>query len=304
MEARELSCWNDCATRNAIVDFVRDVTDQSGPDYIPPEERIAVFDNDGTLWCEYPLQVQLYYFLERFGDLLRRQPELAEVQPYKAIAERDMKTLITFDKQQIMNAVFMASGESTPEEYAVAVNSWFQTAVHPELKRSFYKVAYKPQNELLMFLSANGFKSFIVSGGGIEFMRVISQKVYGIPTHRVIGSTGNTKLVTDKEGPVVTRIAGLRDFNDKDEKVININYCIGKRPVLAFGNSDGDRAMLRYTKAGNGRSLTLLLHHDDGEREFAYDRDFKISTLSAALDNADADGTLVVSMKNDWNEVF
>lgn len=304
MEARELSCWNDCATRNAIVDFVRDVTDQSGPDYIPPEERIAVFDNDGTLWCEYPLQVQLYYFLERFGDLLRRQPELAEVQPYKAIAERDMKTLITFDKQQIMNAVFMASGESTPEEYAVAVNSWFQTAVHPELKRSFYKVAYKPQTELLKFLSANGFKSFIVSGGGIEFMRVISQKVYGIPTHRVIGSTGNTKLVTDKEGPVVTRIAGLRDFNDKDEKVININYCIGKRPVLAFGNSDGDRAMLRYTKAGKGRSLTLLLHHDDGEREFAYDRDFKISTLSAALDNADADGTLVVSMKNDWNEVF
>lgn len=299
-----LPSWNDTSAKAAITEFVNAVTDETGKDFIPPEERIAVFDNDGTLWCEFPLQVQLFYFLERFSELLKRQPELAEVQPYKAIAERDIKTLHTFDKQQIMNAVFMASGEATPEEYAIAVSSWFQTAVHPELKKSFYDVAYKPQIELLKFLSSNGFSAFIVSGGGIEFMRVISEKVYGIPTHRVIGSTGKTKLVTDDDGPVVTRIPGLRDFNDKDEKVININYCIGKRPIFAFGNSDGDRAMLRYTKAGKGRSLTLLLHHDDAEREFAYDRDFTISKLSAALDNAVADGTTIVSMKNDWNEVF
>ncbi|MBX7044148.1 MAG: haloacid dehalogenase-like hydrolase [Ignavibacteria bacterium] len=304
MDAKELSCWNDGTARSAIIDLVRDVTDQSGPDYLPPEDRIAVFDNDGTLWCEYPLQVQLYYFLERFSELLKSRPELAEVQPYKAIAARDIKTLLSFDKQQIMNAVFTASGETTPEEYATAVRDWFNSAAHPELKRSFYDVAYRPQTELLNYLSANGFKTFIVSGGGIEFIRVISEKIYSIPTYMVIGSTGKTEVVTDDAGPMVKRIPGLRDFNDKDEKVININYCIGKRPVLAFGNSDGDRAMLRYTKAGKGRSLSLLLHHDDGEREFAYDRDFKISTLSAALDNADADGTLVVSMKNDWNEIF
>lgn len=304
MNAKELSCWNDSAARKAIIDLVRDVTDQSGPDYIPPDDRIAVFDNDGTLWCEYPLQVQLYYFLARFSDLLKRQPELAELQPYKAIAARDIKSLHTFDKQMIMDAVFTASGETTPEEYALAVKEWFNTAVHPELKKSFYDVAYRPQKELLNYLSANGFTTFIVSGGGIEFIRVISDKIYSIPTYRVIGSTGKTEVVTDDAGPMVKRIPGLRDFNDKDEKVININYCIGKRPVLAFGNSDGDRAMLRYTKAGKGRSLSLLLHHDDAEREFAYDRDFTISKLSAALDNAVADGTTIVSMKNDWNEVF
>ncbi len=304
METNILQFWTESDIKSGIIDFVSAVTNSDSPDFVKPEERIAVFDNDGTLWCEYPFFVQLYFIMDRFAHLLNQNPALAETQPYKAIAEKDVNTLLNFDKKQILEALFRAINEPGPDEYQSAVLGWFEEAKHPVLNRSFLEVAYKPQLELLHYLSQNDFKIFIVSGGGLDFMRVISDRLYGIPTHMTIGTKGNTELVTTGSVPVVTYLPGIRNFNDKDEKVLNINYHIGKRPIFAFGNSNGDQAMLRYTLAGNGRRISLLLHHDDAEREFAYDRDFKLSPLSVALDSAEADGIKVVSMKSDWKTVF
>lgn len=299
-----LKSWKDSVARKSIIDLVESITEEGSSDFVPIKDRVATFDNDGTLWCEQPLQVQFFYVIDRIKEIAESNPEMKETQPFKAFLEQDLKTISTFTKQQLMEFLFTAMGEKTPEELASAVKNWFETARNPKFNFSYYDCAFKPQLELLDYLRANDFKVFIVSGGGIEFMRVISEKIYGIPTDCVIGSSVKTAIVMNGTVPVINRLKELANFDDREEKVLNIHLHIGKRPILAFGNSDGDLAMLRYTLAGNGKRLALLLHHDDAEREVAYDRDFKISPLNEALDVAAAEGIQVVSMKNDWAEVF
>ena len=304
MEKIILPSWKDSVIKNSITDFVNRVTKKDSAEFIPEEDRIATFDNDGTLWTEQPLQIELFYALYRAEKLAEADPELKNDKLFNAFLNKDVKTLLTFPKKDIIELLFKTHDGKTPEEFKSYVKEWFDKAVHPQFKFSFYNAAFKPQLELLSYLKENGFKNFIVSGGGVDFMRTVTEKIYGISSERVIGSSGMTSVVYDTIKPVVTRIPQLRSFDDRDEKVNNINHHIGKRPVLAFGNSDGDLAMLRYTLAGKGLRIALLLHHDDGVREVAYDRDFKISPLNEALNVAAAEGIKVVSMKNDWMEVF
>lgn len=304
MKENILSKWNNSVSRNKIIDFVSTVTDKSLPDYIQPSERVAVFDNDGTLWTEQPIQVQFLYVLDRINEIAALNPEMKNTQPFKAFLEKDMKTILTFSKKQIMEFIFAAQSERTPEEFASSVLKWFEKAKHTKFNFSFYDCAYKPQLELLDYLREHEFKIFIVSGGGLEFMRVISEKIYGIPKEQVIGSSVKTSVVMKGSVPEINRLPELQSFDDREEKIKNIHLHIGKRPVFAFGNSDGDLAMLRYTLSGKGKNLALILHHDDGKREVAYDRDFKLSPLAEALDVADTEGIHVVNMKNDWSEVF
>ncbi len=304
MEKTILASWNDSVIKDSITDFINRVTSKNSADFIPEENRIATFDNDGTLWTEQPLQVELFYALYRAEKLAEADPKLKNDALFNAILNKDVKTLLTFPKKDIIELLFKTHDGRTPEEFKSYVKEWFDKAVHPQFKFSFYNAAFKPQLELLNYLKENGFKNFIVSGGGVDFMRTVTEKIYGISSKCVIGSSGITKIEYDGTTPVVVRLPQLRSFNDKDEKVNNINHHIGKRPVLAFGNSDGDLAMLRYTLAGDGLRMALLLHHDDGVREVAYDKDFKLSPLNEALNVAEAEGINVVSMKNDWKVVF
>jgi phosphoserine phosphatase len=301
-KAGELSSWSDGAATSAIVDFVARVTKEGGNDYVAPAERIATFDNDGTLWCEQPMQVQFLFLVDRVKELAAKDKSLAARQPFKAVLERDLKTLQALGMKGLQELFAETHSGMTVDEFESIVNVWFGSAKHPKLKRAFTRVAYRPQVELLEYLRANGFRTFIVSGGGVDFMRVISEELYGIEREQVVGSS--SKLEFDVERGVLTKLRDLQSFDDRETKVLNIGLHIGRRPILAFGNSDGDLAMLRYTLAGPGARLALLLHHDDAEREFAYDRDFKLSPLVEALDKAKQYGITLVSMKNDWRSVF
>ena len=299
-----LPSWNDTEIKRSVLKFIERISDKDSEDFIPEENRIAVFDNDGTLWTEQPFPVQLLFALDRIKELAELNPEMKNSQPFKAFIEKDIKTISTFSKKDIMTFLFETHDAKTPEEFESNVKHWFENAVHPRFKFSFYDSVFKPQVELLQYLRENDFKTFIVSGGGINFMRVVSEKIYGISSDRVIGSSGKTKIEYEGSKPLITRLPELGSFDDREEKVNNIYLHIGKRPVFAFGNSDGDLAMLRYTLAGEGLKMALLIHHDDSEREVAYDKDFKISPLKEALEVAEAEGINVVSMKNDWNKVF
>jgi phosphoglycolate phosphatase-like HAD superfamily hydrolase len=299
-----LPSWNDTEIKRSVLKFIERISDKDSEDFIPEENRIAVFDNDGTLWTEQPFPVQLLFALDRIKELAELNPEMKNSQPFKAFIEKDIKTISTFSKKDIMTFLFKTHDTKTPEEFESNVKHWFENAVHPRFKFSFYDSVFKPQVELLQYLRENDFKTFIVSGGGINFMRVVSEKIYGISSDRVIGSSGKTKIEYEGSKPLITRLPELGSFDDREEKVNNIYLHIGKRPVFAFGNSDGDLAMLRYTLAGEGLKMALLIHHDDSEREVAYDKDFKISPLKEALEVAEAEGINVVSMKNDWNKVF
>lgn len=299
-----LPSWNDTPVKNAIIDFVERVSYKSSKDFIPKSDRIAVFDNDGTLWTEQPMQIQGLFANDRLKFLAGQNPEMKETQPYKAFLEHDHKTMAAFTKKELMEFVFATHDGKTPEEFTSHVSEWFETAEHPLLKTSYENCIYKPQIELLEYLRANDFKTFIVSGGGVDFMRVIAEKYYGIPNEQVIGSSGKTKLEIENNKPVVTRLHELNSFDDREEKVLNIHLHIGKRPVFVFGNSDGDLKMMQYTLSGGGARMALLLHHDDAKRETAYDTDFKLSPLKEALDAAKYWGINIVSMKNDWKKVF
>lgn len=299
-----LLSWNDTPVKKSIIDFVKKITDELGPDFIPVSDRIATFDNDGTLWTEQPMPVELFFALDGAKELEELNPDLKNDPLFNAFLKLDLKTIVTFPKKDIINLVFATHDGKTPDEFKSNVKNWFDTAAHPLFKFSFYNAAFKPQLELLNYLRENDFKIFIVSGGGVDFMRTVTEKIYGIPADRVIGSSGITKIEYEGTKPVVVRVPQLRSFDDRDEKVNNIHLHIGKRPIIAFGNSDGDLAMLRYTLAGEGLRMALLLHHDDGVREVAYDRDFKISPLNEALNVAKAEDIKVVSMKNDWEKVF
>jgi phosphoserine phosphatase len=280
------------------------VTRQGGPDFVPPAGRIATFDNDGTLWCEQPLHVQVFFLIDRVKELAAKDPTIAQRQPFKALLEHDLKTLYGLGKQAILELVFTTHSGMTDEEFVEIAHRWLSTARHPKFGRLFKECVYRPQIELLDYLRLNGFKTYIVSGGGVDFMRAYAEEVYGIPQEQVIGSSVKMRFEITDKGGVLMKASGLNSFDDREEKPQNIGLHIGRRPILAFGNSDGDLAMLRYTKGGAGARLALIIHHDDADREVAYNRDFRLSPLGEALDKAKEYGITVVSMRRDWNAIF
>lgn len=300
-----LPSWNEGATKTTILDFVRRVTTEGSPDFVPPAERIATFDNDGTLWCEQPNYMQAFFLLDRVKTITAQNPELAAQQPFKAILEHDKDTLATFGKKEIVTLGFATHTGMTTEEFETIAKTWFDSAQHPRFHRLFRECIYQPQLELLTYLRAQGFKTFIVTGGGNGFVRAIAESTYGIPPEQVIGSSSKLKLERQDGKLALMKLPELNSFDDRDEKVVNIELHIGRRPILAFGNSDGDLAMLQYTAAGAGARLALLLHHDDGDREYAYDRDFKFSPLRDGLEEVPKlNGGHIVSMKQDFKQVF
>jgi phosphoglycolate phosphatase-like HAD superfamily hydrolase len=304
MKTAELPSWNDGPARQAIVDFVARVTDESGADYVRPAERIAVFDNDGTLWCEQPMQVQVFFLADRLQDLASLDPGMRERQPFKAFLAHDFKTLHGLGKPAVMELFAATHAGMADEEFDEIARAWFAIARHPKFKRPYTELVYRPQVELLEYLRNSGFKTFIVSGGGIDLIRAFAEDAYGIPPEQVIGTSAKVRFELHDDRPVLMKLGELNSFDDREAKPQNIRLHIGRRPILAFGNSDGDLAMMRYTLAGPGARLALLLHHDDPQREVAYDRDFKLSPLRDALDNADRYGITRVSMQHDWKEVF
>jgi len=299
-----LASWNDGVTRQAIVDFVAEVTKSGGDGFVPPSERIAVFDNDGTLWAEYPLYVQIYFVLSEVERLATADPALRDKPAFKALLDHDVKALQQLPKREIFEPAFAVHAGMTIEEFRATASGWLAAAKHPKYGRLFTSCIYQPQLELMDYLRGNGFKVFIVTGGGVEFVRVVAERLYGVPPEQVIGSSTRAKLELGPGSAQIRKLAELGSFDDHDEKAVNIALHIGRRPILAFGNSDGDLAMLRYTLAGPGKRLALVLHHDDGEREAAYDRRFLVSPLAETLDRADEYGIKVVSMQRDWGRVF
>jgi phosphoserine phosphatase len=299
-----LPSWNDSAVKSSIVDFVARVTKAGGTDFVPPADRVATFDNDGTLWCEQPVQVQVFFLVDRVKQLAARDPAMKERQPFKALLEHDLGTLHGLGKQGLQELFAATHAGMIQEDFEAIVADWFRSATHPKFARPFDQLTFQPQLELLDYLRANGFRTFIVSGGGVDFMRVISEGAYGIAREQVVGSSGKLAFELSGGRAVLKKLAVLNSFDDREAKVQNIGLHIGRRPILAFGNSDGDLAMLRYVKTGPGPRLALLVHHDDAEREVAYDRDFRLSPLVEALDKAGDYGITVVSMKRDWKVVF
>ena len=299
-----LPSWNDGTAKAAILDFVARVTKEGAPDHVPPAERIATFDNDGTLWCEQPLQPQLFFLIDRVKELAAQEPALKDRQPFKAVLDRDLNTLQQLGKKALLELAFATHAGMSEEDFDAIAKKWFVASKHPKYGRPFNRCTYQPQVELLGFLRANGFKTYIVSGGGIDLIRAFAEEAYGIPREQVIGSSAGLRYELQGGKAVLMKDPELNSFDDREVKPANIGLHIGRRPILAFGNSDGDLAMLRYTKTGSGARLALLIHHDDSEREVAYDRDFRLSPLAEALDRAGEYGITVVSMKRDWKTVF
>ena len=295
--------WNDTDSKKAITSFVTRITTKGGAEYVPVSDRIATFDNDGTLWVEQPLYTQLVFALDRVKALAPQHPEWRTEQPFKAVLDNDQKTLLAAGEAGIMKILAVSHTGMTTDEFASIVTQWMATAKHPRFKRPYTECVYQPMLELLAFLRANGFKTFIVSGGGVEFMRPWTEKVYGVPPEQVIGSSAKEKFDLRNGEPVLVRLPEINFIDDGPGKPVGINQYIGKKPIAAFGNSDGDQQMLEWT-ARNKPSLVLTVHHTDAEREYAYDRTSHIGTFDKAWDEATAKGWIVVDMKKDWKNIF
>ena len=299
-----LPSWNEGATKQAILNFVAAVTREGSADFVPPAERIATFDNDGTLWVEHPMYTQLAFGLDRVKALAALHPEWKNTQPFKAALEGDMKTLAESGEHGMAELVMATHAGMTTEEFQKIVIDWFATARHPRFKRPYTELSYQPMIELLGYLRANGFKTFIVSGGGIEFMRPWTERVYGVPPEQVVGSSIKTQFQMRDGKPELFRLPELNFIDDKAGKPVGINEFIGRRPIAAFGNSDGDLEMLQWTTIPGGARLGLLVHHTDAVREYAYDRDTPFGRLDKALDAAAINKWVVADMKDDWNRIF
>ncbi|MGC3961633.1 MAG: HAD family hydrolase [Verrucomicrobiota bacterium] len=299
-----LPSWHDTAPKQAIVAFVEKVTKEGSPDFVPVAERIATFDNDGTLWAEQPFYFQLRFALDRVKALAPQHPEWKNKSPFNKLLSTPKEENVAVSEQELMEIVMVAHSGLTTEAFEQTVKDWIATAKHPKTGKLYTEMVYQPMLELLAYLRANGFKTFIVSGGGIEFMRPWTEKVYGIPPEQVIGSSGKLKFEMREGKPVLVKLPEINLVNDKEGKPVGIQQHIGRRPIAAFGNSDGDLQMLQWTMAGSGVRLALLVHHDDAVREWAYDRESRIGTLDKAWDEATAKGWTVVSMKDDWNAIF
>ena len=307
VQAREsdpLPSWNDGPTRSAIIAFVQKVTRKGSPEFVPPAERIATFDNDGTLWAEKPLYVQGFFALERVKVLAPQHPEWQTQEPFASILKGDLKKALAGGDRALVELVMATHAGMSTADFERLVREWIATARNPEKKLLFTEMAYQPMVELLAYLRANGFKTFIVSGGGVEFMRPWTERVYGVPPEQVIGSSIKTAYEMKDGKPVLMRLPEVNFIDDKTGKPVGINQGIGRRPIAAFGNSDGDLEMLQWTCAGTGARFCLIVHHTDAKREWAYDRDSDVGRLDKALDAAKTSGWTVVDMKNDWKRIF
>jgi len=299
-----LPSWKDGAVKSAITDFVAKVTQDGGADFVSPEERIAVFDNDGTLWSEQPVYFQVAFALDRIKAMAPQHPEWKDKEPFKSVLAGDTKGLAAAGEKGLMEIMALTHSGMTTEEYASIVADWLKTARHPRFDRPYDELVYQPQLELLSYLRANGFKTFIVSGGGVEFMRGFAEKAYGIPPEQVVGSAGVTKFELRDGVPVLIKEQKVEFIDDGPGKPSGINNFIGRRPIFAFGNSDGDQQMLEWTAAGPGARFIGIVHHTDADREWAYDRQSHIGKLDKALDEGAAKGWTIVDMKNDWLAVY
>jgi phosphoglycolate phosphatase-like HAD superfamily hydrolase len=299
-----LPSWNDGARKHAIVEFVGKVTRQGGPNFVTPAERIATFDNDGTLWSEQPLYFQFLFAIDRVKALAPEHPDWKDKEPFASLLRGDLKAALAGGEHAIIELVMATHAGMTTDEFEKVVKDWLATAKHPTTGQPYTEMAYQPMLELLAYLRANGFKTFIVSGGGIEFMRAFAEKVYGIPPEQVIGSSGKLKFEVRDSKPVLVKLPTVEFIDDKADKPVAIQKFIGRRPIAAFGNSDGDLQMLQWTCDGSGPRFCLYVHHTDAGREWAYDRTSSIGRLDKGLDEASAKGWTVVDMKSDWKKVF
>ncbi len=300
-----LPSWNDGAVKSAITDFVARVTREGSADFVPVDQRIATFDNDGTLWTEQPYYFQLAFAIDRVKVLAPGHPEWKTQQPFKALLQNDMAALAASGEKRLLAIVAATHAGMPVEEFSKTVLDWVATARHPRFNRPYTELVYQPMLELMAYLRANNFKTFIVSGGGIEFMRPWTERVYGIPPEQVVGSSGVVKFQIGPDGkPVLMKEAKVEFIDDGPGKPVGINRFIGRRPIFAFGNSDGDLQMLQYTAGGSGARFMGIVHHTDAAREYAYDRQSKIGKLDKTLDEANKRGWIVTDMKKDWKKIF
>lgn len=299
-----LPSWNNGAKKQAIMEFVKNSTDSTSKGFIPPADRIACFDNDGTLWTEMPMPFQLFFVFDQIKVLAPQHPEWKDQQPFKGVLEGDLKSALSGGEKALAELIMATHSGMTTDTFDKTVKDWMATATHPKTGKHYYEMVYQPMLELLNYLRANGYKTFIVSGGGIDFIRVWSEAVYDIPPYQVVGSSTRVKYDTSGTQPVLIKLPELDFFDDKLGKPVGIHQHIGKRPVFTAGNSDGDYAMLQYTSTGSGPQFGLIIHHTDSLREYAYDRLSRLARLSKGLDDAAKYHWEVVDMQTDWNKVY
>ncbi len=299
-----LPSWNEGRTKNAIITYVASVTAAGSPDFIPIKDRIATFDNDGNLWSEQPAYFQLFFAIDRVKAMAAAHPEWATQQPFKAVLENDMTELAKQGEHGLLQLVMATHAGNTTEEFKADVQGWIKTAIHPTKKVTYDQLVYQPMLELLEYLRAHDFKTYVVSGGGVDFMRAFVMEIYGIPEEQIIGSRIKTSFGYSDGNPVIKRLPEIEFIDDKEGKPLNIQKIIGKKPVFASGNSDGDLQMMQWTASNEHKSFMLYLHHTDAEREWAYDRDAHIGKLDKGLDQAVKDGWTVIDMKNDWKVIY
>ncbi len=303
-QSNPLPSWNEGPSKASILRFVEAVTTEGGAEFVAPLDRIAVFDNDGTLWSEKPFYFQLIFALDRVKALAAQHPEWEEQQPFKSVLEDDIEAFLAGGLKAILDVLVVTHGGNTSDEFEQIVLAWVASARHPRTGRLYTEMVYQPMLELLDHLRANDFRTYIVSGGGIEFMRTWVEGVYGIPPEQVIGSSIETKFEMREGGPVLVRVPKIDFVDDNEGKPVGIHKFIGRRPILAFGNSDGDHQMLQWTAAGDGPRFLGLVHHTDAEREWAYDRESMVGRLDKALDEAREKGWTVVDMAREWRVVY
>ncbi|WP_417872897.1 HAD family hydrolase [Xanthomarina gelatinilytica] len=299
-----LPSWNEGKTKAAIIDYIKDVTNKESANFIPEIDRIATFDNDGNLWPEQPAYFQLFFAMDRVKELAKDHPEWQNKQPFKAVLENDMKTLIASGEKGIMELIMATHAGITTDEFELLVKNWLETAQHPRFNKPYNQLIYQPMLELLDYLRTNDFKTFIVSGGGIEFMRPWVEEAYGIPKDQVVGSSIATEYDYNNGAPVIRRLSKIDFIDDKAGKPVGINKFIGRKPVFASGNSDGDLQMMQWTDSNPYKSFQLYLHHTDADREWAYDRESHIGQFNKGLDEALEKGWTIIDMKNDWKTIY
>jgi len=299
-----LPSWNDGNVKSAIIQFVQDISADGEPLFVPQAERIAVFDNDGTLWAEKPIYVQLQFAIDRVKELASLHPEWKQKQPFKAVLENDLPTILDGGKRALMELILQTHTGNTTEEFSQIVQNWLIASKHPETGRLYTEMVYQPMLELLDYLRNHGFKTYIVTGGGVEFVRPWAEHVYGIPPEQVIGSSIKTEFRLQGDVPKLIRLPEINFINDKEGKPVAINQYIARRPIAAFGNSDGDLQMLQWTAAGSGARFLCIVHHTDVEREWAYDRLSNVGRLDKALDEAQQKKWTIIDIKQDWKNIF
>lgn len=302
--AKDLASWQDTASRQAIIEFVKKTTKKSSPDFVHEDERIAVFDNDGTLWAEQPIYFQAAFAFDRIKQMAPQHPEWNTTEPYASVLKGDIKGALAGGTPAVSKIMLASHGNISSDDFSAAVSNWLATAKHPTTGLPYNKMVYQPMLELLDYLRKNGFKTYIVSGGGIDFMRVFAQNTYGIPPEQVVGSSLQAKYSVVNGVPTITKAPDLGFYDDKEGKPVGIYQHIGRRPVFAAGNSDGDYQMLEWTTAGTGTRFGMLVHHTDADREWAYDRNSPIGELNKGLTDAPTKGWLLVDMKKDWKVIY